>query len=66
MKKRLAFQDQRGIVQLHRRIGYIGGNSLSIIQKDITGIERLVILTIIFLIVIWLFVRYFRASGERK
>lgn len=42
-------------------IGYIGGKSYEVIQEDITRIEHLVILTIIVLIVIWLFARHFRS-----
>lgn len=47
-------------------IGYIGGKSLKVIQEDITRIEHLVILIIIVLIVIWLFVRYFRSREDRN
>lgn len=46
-------------------IGYVGGTSLQIIQEDITRIEHLAVLLIIFLIVIWLFVGYFRSRENR-
>ncbi len=43
-------------------IGYIGGQSLKAIREDITRIEHFVILIVIFIIVIWLFIRHFRSS----
>jgi len=42
-------------------IGYVGGNSLQVIRKDITKIEHIAILLIIILIVTWLLFRHHRA-----
>jgi membrane protein DedA with SNARE-associated domain len=43
-------------------IGFIGGNSLQIIRKDITRIEHLAILLIVIFISIYLLFKYFRMS----
>lgn len=42
-------------------IGFLGGNSLQIIKKDITRIEHIGILLIVISIVIWLLLRYFKS-----
>jgi len=42
-------------------IGYVGGNSLQVIRKDITKIEHIAILLIIILIVTWLLFRHFKS-----
>jgi membrane protein DedA with SNARE-associated domain len=47
-------------------IGYAGGKSLQIVQKDITRIEHWVVLISIFLIVIWLFERHFWPREGRR
>ncbi len=41
-------------------VGYLGGNSLDIIRKDITRVEHVVILLIIILLTIYLLYRFFR------
>ena len=42
-------------------IGYVGGNSLQVIRKDITRIEHIAILLIIIMIVTWLLFRHFKS-----
>jgi membrane protein DedA with SNARE-associated domain len=54
------------IIAIWVGIGYIGGNSLEIIRKDITRIEHVVIFSIVILLVIYLFLRYFKARGKGK
>ncbi|MDH5201876.1 MAG: DedA family protein [Nitrospirota bacterium] len=41
-------------------VGYLGGNSLDIIRKDITRVEHVAILLIIILLTIYLLYRFFR------
>lgn len=45
--------------------GYVGGNSLEIIKKDITRIEHIGILVIITLLVIYLLFRYVKFSKDK-
>ena len=42
-------------------IGYVGGNSLQVIRKDITRVEHIAILLIIIMIVTWLLFRHFKS-----
>lgn len=42
-------------------IGYIGGNSLQVLKRDITRIEHIGILVIIIMLTIYLFFRYFKS-----
>jgi len=42
-------------------IGYIGGNSLEVIRKDITRIEHIAIIFIVIFLSIYLFFRYFKS-----
>ena len=44
--------------------GYAGGNSLQVIKKDISRIEHVGVFILIIVLVIYLFVRYFR-SGDK-
>ncbi|MBI3592462.1 MAG: DedA family protein [Nitrospirae bacterium] len=46
--------------------GYIGGNSLQVIKKDITRIEHIGILLIIILLSGYLFLRHFRYGQGRR
>lgn len=46
--------------------GYIGGNSLQVIKKDITRIEHIVIFLVIILLVIYLLFRYFKSRRDKK
>ncbi len=45
--------------------GYMGGNSLEIIKKDITRIEHIGILLVIILLTIYLFFRYFKSRRNK-
>jgi membrane protein DedA with SNARE-associated domain len=45
-------------------IGYIGGNSLEILRKDITRIEHIAIIFIVISLSIYLFFRYFKSRGK--
>lgn len=46
--------------------GYAGGNSLQIIKKDISRIEYVAVFVLIIILVIYLFLRYFRAGDKRS
>lgn len=46
-------------------IGFIGGNSLQIIKKDITRIEHIGILFVIILLSIYLLYRYFKSGRDK-
>lgn len=46
-------------------IGYIGGNSLQVIKRDITRIEHIGILLVIILLTIYLFFRYFKSRRDK-
>jgi len=46
--------------------GYIGGNSLQVIKKDITRIEHIGILLVIISLIIFLLFRYFRSRRDKK
>lgn len=46
-------------------IGYIGGNSLQVLKRDITRIEHIGILLIIILLTIYLFFRYFKSERDK-
>ena len=45
--------------------GYMGGNSLEIIKRDITRIEHIGILLVIILLTIYLFFRYFKSRRSK-
>ena len=45
--------------------GYLGGNSLQIIKKDISRVEHVAILLIIILIAIYLSLRYFKVRRDK-
>lgn len=44
-------------------IGYLGGNSLQIILKDITRIEHLAIVAVVALLTAWISVRFYRSRN---
>jgi membrane protein DedA with SNARE-associated domain len=46
-------------------IGYVGGNSLEVIKKDITRIEHIGILFVIILLSIYLLFRYFKSRKNK-
>lgn len=45
--------------------GYMGGNSLEIIKRDITRYEHIGILLIVIMLAIYLFFRYFKSSRSK-
>lgn len=45
--------------------GYIGGNSLQIIKKDITRIEHVAIFLVVIAIVAYIFYRYFKTRRDK-
>lgn len=44
--------------------GYMGGNSLQVLKKDITRVEHIGILIVIILLAIYLFFRYFKSRRK--
>lgn len=46
-------------------IGYVGGNSLEVIKKDITRIEHIGILFVIISLAIYLMYRYFKSQKDK-
>lgn len=47
-------------------IGYIGGNSLQVLKRDITRIEHIGILLIVMILSVYLFFRYFKSRRSKK
>lgn len=45
--------------------GYMGGNSLQVIKRDITRIEHIGILIVVTVVVIYLFFRYFKSRRDK-
>ncbi len=45
--------------------GYVGGNSLQVIKKDITKVEHIAILLSVFLIVIFMFYKFYRYRHDK-
>jgi membrane protein DedA with SNARE-associated domain len=52
------------IIAIWAGIGYIGGNSLEIVKKDITRIEHIAIIFIVISLSIYLFFRYFKSRRK--
>jgi membrane protein DedA with SNARE-associated domain len=52
-------------IALWTGIGYIGGNSVEVIKKDITRIEHIGILFVIILLSIYLIYRYFKSRRNK-
>ena len=52
-------------IALWTGIGYVGGNSLEVIKKDITRIEHIGILFVIILLSIYLLYRYFKSRKNK-
>jgi len=42
-------------------IGYVGGNSVQVLQEDISRVEHFAFLTFVLLVVAWIIVRYFKS-----
>jgi membrane protein DedA with SNARE-associated domain len=47
-------------------LGYLGGNSLMILKRDITRIDYILILAIVILVAGWILLRYFRDRRKSK
>ncbi|HUT84239.1 MAG TPA: DedA family protein [Thermodesulfobacteriota bacterium] len=47
-------------------IGYIGGNSIKVLKKDVTRIEHIVILFLVVLFTFWIIFRYFKNRKNLK
>jgi len=47
-------------------LGYLGGNSLMILKKDITRVDYILILALVILVAGWIILRYFRDRGRSK
>jgi membrane protein DedA with SNARE-associated domain len=47
-------------------IGYLGGNSIQVLKKDVTRIEHIVIVIFMILLVSGIFIWYFRSRGKLK
>ncbi|MDD5244624.1 MAG: DedA family protein [Syntrophorhabdaceae bacterium] len=47
-------------------LGYLGGNSLMILKKDITRVDYILILALVILVAGWIILRYFRDRGKSK
>jgi membrane protein DedA with SNARE-associated domain len=45
--------------------GYVGGNSLQVIKKDITKVEHIAVLLIIVLTVIFIFFKFYRSMHDK-
>jgi membrane protein DedA with SNARE-associated domain len=45
-------------------IGYIGGNSVQVLQKDISRIEHFALLAFVLLVVVWIIVGYFKSRRD--
>ena len=42
-------------------IGYVGGNSVQVLQKDASRIEHFALLAFVLLVAVWIIVRYFKS-----
>ena len=42
-------------------IGYVGENSVQVLQKDTSRIEHFALLAFVLLVVVWIIVRYFKS-----
>lgn len=47
-------------------LGYLGGNTLMLLRKDITRVDYILILVLILLVSGWIILRYFRDRGKTK
>ena len=45
-------------------IGYVGGNSIQILKKDLTRIEHIAIVVLMILLAVWIVLKYFK--GNKK
>ncbi len=47
-------------------IGYVGGNSVQVLRKDLTRIEHIAIIVFIILFIMWIVLKYFRGINKLK
>ena len=47
-------------------LGYLGGNGLLILRKDITRVDYILILVLVMLVAGWIILRYFRDRRKTK
>jgi len=45
-------------------IGYVGGDSVQVLQKDISRVEHFAFLAFVLLVVVWIIVRYFKSRRD--
>jgi len=45
-------------------IGYVGGNSVQVLQKDISRVEHFAFLTFVLLVVAWVIVRFLKSRRD--
>ena len=53
-------------VTLMGGIGYLGGNSIQVLKKDVTRIEHILIVVLMILLVSGIFIWYFKSRGKLK
>jgi len=53
-------------ISINLGIGYLGGNSIMILKRDITRIDYILILGLVILIAGWIILRYFRDRVKTK
>jgi len=41
-------------------MGYVGGNSIQVLRKDVTRVEHMAVVVLVLLLVAWIFFRYFK------
>jgi membrane protein DedA with SNARE-associated domain len=47
-------------------IGYLGGNSIEVLKKDMTRIEHIAVVLLVILLMSWIFFRYFKSIKKSK
>jgi len=53
-------------ISINLGLGYLGGNTLMLLRKDITRVDYILILALILLVSGWIILRYFRDRGKTK
>ena len=47
-------------------IGYVGGNSLEVIMKDVSRVEHVAVVAVLGAVTVFLLIRYFRRKGRKS
>ena len=47
-------------------IGYLGGNSIEVLRKDMSRIEHVAVVVLILLLMSWIVLRYFKSIKKSK